>query len=314
MGLKNWSIGYSTICLSNLTTVTAALTALCQLASQMHLIGATSAEAMQCTLHELELVRGSCYGAQLPEPKQLDVGPPRWRLAGLCFLAGNRHPAPGNRVAMLPPDVAQTIVRMAQPGKYESIIEKLVQVKAGQPVQNRSTLWSFIHGVSINHYSKLLSIKGTTITYRMCKFTLQPVGCCQVDRSCDECHPFYFEAHVNNLGAHGTIGIGFAHRNYPSTAQPGWRVGSAGYHGDDGAVFCAEKVLATCETWNVGDTIGCGYKDGAVFWTRNGVKLTVVAHLHSSAAEPLLPTIGMHSANESVTLNFGPHFSFTPSL
>jgi hypothetical protein len=56
----------------------------------------------------------------------------------------------------------------------------------------------------------------------------------------------------------------------------GWRGTSFGYHGDDGHKFSpfvpSSTGLAFGPTYDVGDTVGCGYdpKIGAIFYTLNG--------------------------------------------
>lgn len=57
-------------------------------------------------------------------------------------------------------------------------------------------------------------------------------------------------------------------------ALPGWYVWSAGYHGDDAAVFESNGrgKYKTGSFYGPGDTVGCGidYERNKYFFTRNG--------------------------------------------
>ena len=57
-------------------------------------------------------------------------------------------------------------------------------------------------------------------------------------------------------------------------SSPGWDRASYGYHGDDGAAFHSTGVGSARfgPSFGVGDVVGCGldYRDGSVFFTKNG--------------------------------------------
>ena len=71
------------------------------------------------------------------------------------------------------------------------------------------------------------------------------------------------------------VSVGLATSSFPLVGkQPGWDRRSYGYHGDDGAVFHGSGVGGKNygPTFGVGDVVGCGldYRDGSVFFTKNG--------------------------------------------
>ena len=71
------------------------------------------------------------------------------------------------------------------------------------------------------------------------------------------------------------VSIGLATSSFPLLGkQPGWDRHSYGFHGDDGAVFhnAGEGSKRFGPSFGVGDVVGCGldYRDGSVFYTKNG--------------------------------------------
>lgn len=71
------------------------------------------------------------------------------------------------------------------------------------------------------------------------------------------------------------VSVGLANSSFSLFGkQPGWDRHSYGYHGDDGAVFHGTGVGSKSfgPTFGVGDVVGCGldYRDGSVFFTKNG--------------------------------------------
>jgi len=68
--------------------------------------------------------------------------------------------------------------------------------------------------------------------------------------------------------------IGLATKGYSVRKDPGWEIGSCGYHADDGGVFLESDYNASM-TWDKcieGDIMGCGVNliTREVFFTRNG--------------------------------------------
>ncbi|KAI8467332.1 MAG: SPRY-domain-containing protein [Monoraphidium minutum] len=118
---------------------------------------------------------------------------------------------------------------------------------------------------------------------------------------------YYFEATVLDGGELGKIGVGFTPKDVKLTRQPGWEPGSYGYHGDDGMRYAASgKGEEYGPRFGVGDTVGAGLHLGRneIFFTKNGNKLRT-AFTNVRGAAGLIPTVGLHSRNESVALNFG---------
>eukprot|EP00877_Chromochloris_zofingiensis_P000059 jgi/Chrzof1/10053/Cz04g25140.t1 len=117
---------------------------------------------------------------------------------------------------------------------------------------------------------------------------------------------YYFEMTVLNHGEHGRIALGFTEKSFKLTRQPGWEPGSYGYHGDDGRKYhYAEKGGEEYgPTFSTGDTVGAGIHLGRqeMFFTKNGSKLRVAFR---GVKGVLFPTIGLHSKNECVEVNFG---------
>ncbi|KAK9826873.1 hypothetical protein WJX81_006034 [Elliptochloris bilobata] len=117
---------------------------------------------------------------------------------------------------------------------------------------------------------------------------------------------YYYEVHVDDAGDRGLIGIGFADCSFRLQRQPGWEPQSYGYHGDDGKRFNGNAQGDDFgPTFSTGDVVGAGVhlERQEIFFTLNGKHLGVAFRNISSV--PLWPTIGLHSKNEQVTVNFG---------
>lgn len=117
---------------------------------------------------------------------------------------------------------------------------------------------------------------------------------------------YYFEMTVEDRGRRGAIGIGFSDENFDTHHQPGWDPNSYGYHGDNGRVY-RERGWGDPfgPTFSTGDTVGAGinYAAQEILFTKNG--RLVGRTPFNDTEEPLYPTIGLHSYNEKVVLNFG---------
>jgi hypothetical protein len=87
----------------------------------------------------------------------------------------------------------------------------------------------------------------------------------------------YFEITVEKAGPEVVMAIGLCTRPYPIFRMPGWNKFSVGYHSDDGHKFCDDATGGQPfgPSWNIGDTIGCGYcpETGNVIFTKNGINL-----------------------------------------
>ncbi|XP_071737838.1 ran-binding protein M homolog [Rutidosis leptorrhynchoides] len=117
---------------------------------------------------------------------------------------------------------------------------------------------------------------------------------------------YYFEITVKDAGTKGQISIGFTPNAVNLHRQPGWDANTFGYHGDDGLLYRGQgRGEIFGPTYTKGDTVGAGinYASLKIFFTKNGqlvgylIDNTVKGHLY--------PTIGVHSQNEEVTVNFG---------
>ncbi|GLC55921.1 hypothetical protein PLESTB_001044600 [Pleodorina starrii] len=119
------------------------------------------------------------------------------------------------------------------------------------------------------------------------------------------CTVYYYELTVFDAGVYGKIAIGFADKSFKLTRQPGWEIGSYGYHGDDGKKFIGSGHGEDYgPTFSTGDTVGAGIHMGRqeLFFTKNGTKLKMA---HRPVRSGLYPTIGLHSKGEMVQVNFG---------
>ncbi|MCO5576532.1 hypothetical protein L7F22_030343 [Adiantum nelumboides] len=116
---------------------------------------------------------------------------------------------------------------------------------------------------------------------------------------------YYFEIYIKDRGNKGTISIGFTDEHFKTSRQPGWDQNTYGYHGDDGYLYHAHgRGDAFGPTFHTGDTVGAGinYASQEVFFTVNG---KLVGSRHKDEKCPLYPSVGLHSPNERVDINFG---------
>ncbi|PWA87106.1 SPla/RYanodine receptor (SPRY) domain-containing protein [Artemisia annua] len=119
------------------------------------------------------------------------------------------------------------------------------------------------------------------------------------------CLVYYFEIFVKNAGVKGHVSIGFTTQGFNLRRQPGWDANSFGYHGDDGLIYQGQgKGDAFGPTYTTGDTVGGGinYASQQFFFTKNG---QVVGSVPINVTGRLYPTVGVHSQNEEVSVNFG---------
>jgi hypothetical protein len=63
-------------------------------------------------------------------------------------------------------------------------------------------------------------------------------------------------------------------------ALPGWKRGSAGYHGDGGYAMVNHNSKLYAETYTKGDVIGCGVNldNDTAYFTKNGKYLGQSSH------------------------------------
>ena len=93
------------------------------------------------------------------------------------------------------------------------------------------------------------------------------------------------------------VSIGLASAAFPLFGkQAGWDRHSYGYHGDDGSVYHSSGVGSARfgPTFGVGDVVGCGldYRDGSVFFTKNGRYLGVHPSSRSASLDDSNGLIG----------------------
>eukprot|EP00249_Psilotum_nudum_P007140 c20336_g1_i1 orf=333-1706(+) len=132
------------------------------------------------------------------------------------------------------------------------------------------------------------------------------VGAIQGNR-CAPCRRllYYFEISIKDRGQKGFISIGFSDEHFKTGRQTGWEPNSYGYHGDDGMLYHGQgKGDNFGPTFTAGDTVGAGinYASQEIFFTKNG---KLVGTCTKDVKVPLYPTIGLHSPNEKVEVNFG---------
>ena len=132
------------------------------------------------------------------------------------------------------------------------------------------------------------------------------VGAIQADCPApSDCLLYYYEMTVSDAGERGVIAVGFADLHFRLSRQPGWEPNSYGYHGDDGNKFHnSGKGEDYGPGYGQGDVIGAGIhiENQEIFFTKNGKKLGTA---FQNVKGTLYPTIGLHSQNEKVELNFG---------
>ena len=119
---------------------------------------------------------------------------------------------------------------------------------------------------------------------------------------------YYFEVEVLREGTEGepSIGIGLTAEGSLLTSMPGWENHTVGYHSDDGNFFnSCYQGNKYGPKFGTNDIIGCGLdlNDMSVFYTKNGKYLGVACYKLPDMT--FYPTIGLHSKNEKVKVNFG---------
>ena len=119
-------------------------------------------------------------------------------------------------------------------------------------------------------------------------------------------HVFFYEITITgevDNDWNDCISIGLVPKNYPlKDVQPGWGLGSYGYHSDDGQIF--NNNISTCgKKFTCGDTVGCGvdYVNKLVFFTHNQ---TIIGTREYVVKNNLYPGIGIDSPYH-VEVNFG---------
>ena len=120
------------------------------------------------------------------------------------------------------------------------------------------------------------------------------------------CKIYYYEIKVLNRGEYGKIGIGLTNEKSPLTNMPGWSKNTMGYHGDDGNFFFQVGLGRRYgPTFDIDDVVGCGIlvDSMSVFFTINGRFLGIAESCLPN--QIWYPTIGLHSENEEVEVNFG---------
>lgn len=116
---------------------------------------------------------------------------------------------------------------------------------------------------------------------------------------------YYFEIYIKDRGNKGTISIGFTDEHFKTCRQVGWDPITYGYHGDDGYLYHSHgRGVPFGPTFHTGDTVGAGinYASQEIFFTVNG---KLVGSRHKDVKCPLYPSVGLHSPNERVDVNFG---------
>jgi len=120
-----------------------------------------------------------------------------------------------------------------------------------------------------------------------------------------QCLIYYFEVEIKDGGQRQCVGVGFSDPGFKLSRQPGWETNSFGYHGDDGRKYQASgRGQHFAAPFGTGDVVGAGVHlaKRTIFYTKNGKMLGTA---FEEAKLPLYPTIGLHSKNEHVTVNFG---------
>lgn len=125
------------------------------------------------------------------------------------------------------------------------------------------------------------------------------------------CNIYYFEIRVLNAGEDGAISIGLTGKGSRLNALPGWSKDTIGYHGDNGLVYYNDNInkkpmkMKYGPTFGTGDVVGCGidFDSNTVFFTRNSISFGIAKT--NLKKQPWYPTIGLHSSNEQVKINFG---------
>ena len=121
------------------------------------------------------------------------------------------------------------------------------------------------------------------------------------------CNLYYFEMKVIDEGEYGIIGIGLTSKGSKLNRMPGWNKYTIGYHGDNGKVYKGKRNGSKYgPSFGVGDIVGCGLdlEHNTVFFTKNGRSIGV-AISNWPNNKLWYPTIGLHSRNEKIEINFG---------
>ena len=121
-----------------------------------------------------------------------------------------------------------------------------------------------------------------------------------------ECRIYYFEILIRNQGEKGLIGIGLTSDGSKINRMPGWEEHTIGYLGSDGKLYSgSQSGFSFGPHFTTNDVIGCGIllNTNTVFFTKNGYLLGSTSPNLSS--KPWYPTVGLHSKNESIEVNFG---------
>eukprot|EP00939_MAST-03C_sp_MAST-3C-sp1_P000293 g293.t1 len=124
---------------------------------------------------------------------------------------------------------------------------------------------------------------------------------CPRDRSI-----YYFEVCIENAGAKASISIGLTARTKTVNCYPGWENDSFGYRANDGAKMNGDvRGDSYGPAYSTSDVVGCGidFVSQEIFFTKNGQNLGV-AFGDVKCTSRLYPSVGMHSPDERVTLNF----------
>eukprot|EP01023_Acetabularia_acetabulum_P029617 TRINITY_DN27945_c0_g1_i16.p1 TRINITY_DN27945_c0_g1~~TRINITY_DN27945_c0_g1_i16.p1 ORF type:complete len:471 (+),score=48.06 TRINITY_DN27945_c0_g1_i16:188-1600(+) len=135
------------------------------------------------------------------------------------------------------------------------------------------------------------------------------VGSIQADKPVPTlCRVYYFEMLIKNKGERGKFVIGFTDKRFNHGRMPGWDVGGFGYCGQDGTKLIGQmQGQQYGPAYSQGDTVGAGIhmQKKEIFFTKNNQYLGVACSIDLTMISELTPTIGLHSKNESVEVNFG---------
>ncbi|CAI5537464.1 unnamed protein product [Closterium sp. Naga37s-1] len=152
----------------------------------------------------------------------------------------------------------------------------------------------------------LLSKDKLSVTYTGNGTHNNDVGAIQANRAAPSQRAiYYFEIVVKDRGARGCVAVGFADASFKTCRQPGWEASSYGYHGDNGKVYHnSGRGEAYGPEFTTNDVVGAGVNYGTheIFFTKNGKSL---GPAFRDVKDELFPTVGLHSPNERVEVNFG---------
>ena len=170
--------------------------------------------------------------------------------------------------------------------------------------------------------SERVKLKNNVVEYASSGTSRHDVGVAQISQPFSFDTNPYFEVEVLDPGMKCTIAIGAASSDYPLNLQPGWRLNSIAYHGDDGKLYQSSgRGESFGSPWMPHDVVGVGVrlsvssvrssvrnhcKPGSevqVYFTKNGEEIG-----HTTVVVPptgLFPTVGMHSVREKVKVSLG---------